>query len=52
MASCRIVQHDFRDYRRDRFVDAQTGASARLSPTLLLTNEMGVRGDLLEQLGE
>jgi len=51
MASCRIVQHDFRDYRRDRFVDAQTGASARLSPTLLLTNEMGVSGDLLEQLG-
>ena len=51
MDSCRIVQHDFRDYRRDRFVNAQTSASARLAPTLLLTNEMGVSGDIREELG-
>ncbi len=51
MASSRIVQRDFRDYRRDRFVDAQTSARARLAPTLLLTNEMGVSGDVREELG-
>ena len=51
MASRRIVQGDFRDYRRDRFVDAQTSASARLAPTLMLTNELGVNGDIPDALG-
>ena len=45
-----IAVKDFRDYPRDRFVDAQTAASARLAPTHLLTHEMGVNGDLREQL--
>jgi len=51
MASRRIVQRDFRDYRRDRFVDAQTSASARLAPTLMLTNEQGVSVELSDELG-
>lgn len=42
MASSQIVERDFRNYRRDRFVDAQTNTNARLTPSLLLTNEMGV----------
>ena len=46
----RIVQDDFRDFRRDRFVDAQSSSNARLAPTLLLTNESGVNGDISEQL--
>ncbi len=49
MANTRIVQSDFRDYRRDRFVDART--SARLAPTLMLTNEQGVSGELGDELG-
>ena len=51
MASSRIVERDFRDYRRDHFVDAQTSTSARLAPTLLLTNEMGVSAEIMETLG-
>ena len=46
----RIVHEDFRDFRRDRFVDAQSNAKARLSPSLLLTNEAGVNGDIPDQL--
>ena len=46
MASGRIVERDFRHYRRDRFIDAQTSTSARLFPTLLLTNEMGVSAEM------
>jgi len=45
-----IAVKDFRDYPRDRFVDAQTSPAARLAPTYLLTHEMGVEGDLREQL--
>ena len=51
MASKQIVEGDFRDYRRDRFIDAQTSSSARLAPTLLLTNEMGVSAEVREELG-
>ena len=51
MASSRIVESDFRDYRSDNFVDAQTSSSARLAPTLLLTNEMGVSAEIREELG-
>jgi hypothetical protein len=51
MARSQIIQRDFRDYRRDRFVDAQTSSSARLAPTLLLTNEMGVSAEIREELG-
>ena len=51
MAGSRIVQRDFRHYRRDRFVDTQTSTSARLSPTLLLTNEMGVSAEIGDELG-
>ncbi len=51
MAGSRITQRDFRHYRRDRFVDAQTRTSARLSPTLLLTNEMGVSAEIGDELG-
>ena len=46
----RIVYNDFRDHLRDRFIDAQTTASARLAPTHFLTNEMGVDGDIREEL--
>ena len=46
----RITIKDFRSCARDRFIDAQTSPSATLSPTLLLTNEMGVDGHLPEQL--
>jgi hypothetical protein len=45
-----IAVKDFRDYLRDRFIDAQTSPGARLAPTHLLTHEMGVEGDLREQL--
>ena len=51
MASSRIIERDFRDYRRDHFVDAQTSTSAKLAPTLLLTNEMGVNAEIREELG-
>ena len=51
MANTRIVRSDFRDYRRDRFVDARTSAGARLAPTLMLTNEQGVSGELGDELG-
>ena len=50
MVRRRIVQRDFRDYRRDRFVDAQTSAIARLARTLMLTNELGVNGDIPDEL--
>jgi len=46
----RIIAADFRDYRRDRFVDAQTSAQAKLTPTVLLTNEMGVDNGFREEL--
>ena len=46
----RIVVKDFRPYPRDRYIDAQTSTNAKLSPTLMLANEMGVEGDLREQL--
>ena len=51
MATKRIAQRDFRDYRRSHFVDAQTSASARLAPTLMLTNELGFNGDIPDALG-
>ena len=41
----RITANDFRDYRRDRFIDAQTNAEATLAPTSMLTNEMGVSSE-------
>jgi hypothetical protein len=46
----KIVISDFRDYLRDRFVDAQTRKSARLAPTYLIARESGVEGDLREML--
>ena len=46
----RIATTDFRAHLRDRFIDAQTTASARLAPTYFLTNEMGVDGDIHEEL--
>ena len=46
----RITITDFRDYRRDRFIDAQTTPAARLAPTYMITNEMGVDGDICEEL--
>ncbi|NKB69715.1 MAG: hypothetical protein GKR89_21810 [Candidatus Latescibacteria bacterium] len=48
----RFVIDDFRSYSRDRFIDAQTTKQARLSPTLHLTNETGVEGDIAEELTE
>ena len=41
----RITANDFRDYRRDRFIDAQTSAEATLAPTSMLTNEIGVSSE-------
>ena len=41
----RITANDFRDYRRDRFIDAQTSAEVTLAPTSMLTNEMGVSSE-------
>ena len=46
----KITTTDFRDYRRDRFIDAQTTRAARLAPTYMITNEMGVDGDICEEL--
>ena len=46
----RITVTDFRGYARDRFIDAQTGPEAKLAPTVLLTNEMGVEGGIREEL--
>ena len=46
----RIITTDFRDHLRDRFIDAQTTPTARLAPTHFLTNEMGVDGDIREEL--
>ena len=40
----------FGDVARDRFIDAQRGTEARLAPTLLLTNEMGVTSRIREIL--
>ena len=51
MARSQIIQREFRDYRRDHFVDAQTSSSARLAPTLLLTNEMGGSAEIGDELG-
>jgi len=51
MASSRIVCHDFRDYRRDRFIDAQTSARAKLAPTQMLTLSMGANSDIPDLLG-
>lgn len=42
--------NDFRNFTRDRFIDAQTSTNAKLAPTVLLTNEMGVEGDITEVL--
>jgi len=41
---------DFGDVARDRFVDVQSSVEARLAPTLLLTNEMGVTGRIRSSL--
>ena len=46
----KITTADFRDYRRDRFIDAQTTPAVRLAPTYMITNEMGVDGDICEEL--
>ena len=51
MANTKIIHRDFRDFRRDRFVDAQTSTSAKLAPTLMLTNERGVSSEHEDQLG-
>ena len=50
MSSC--VVNDFRTFRRDRGIDAQTSRQARLAPTYHLTNEMGVEAGIPEQLTE
>ena len=50
MPRARILQDDFRDFRRDRFIDAQSGRSARLAPTLLLSNKKGVSAQHSEEL--
>ena len=46
----RIAIDDFRDFRRQHHVDAQSKKQARLAPTLLLTNEAGVDGTVPERL--
>ena len=46
----KIICSDFRDYARDRFIDAQTRKSARLAPTYLIARESGVEGDMRETL--
>ena len=46
----KIICSDFRDYTRDRFIDAQTRKSARLAPTYLIARESGVEGDMRETL--
>ena len=46
----RIAITDFRDHLRDRFIDAQSAAFARLAPTHFLTNGMGVNGGVREGL--
>lgn len=46
----RITTTDFRTHLRDRFIDAQTTPVARLAPTYFLTNEMGIDGDIREEL--
>jgi len=46
----RISLADFRDFTRDRFIDARSPAGVRLAPTLLLTNEMGVSSEIRERL--
>ena len=46
----RIAIADFRDYRRDRFIDAHTGPAARLAPMELLTNEMGADAGYCDEL--
>ena len=48
----RIVINDFRSYTRDRFIDAQTSTETTLAPTLHLTHEMGVEGDICEALSK
>ena len=48
----RITASDFRSYTRDRFIDAQSGRQATLAPTLHLTHEMGVEGDIREELSK
>ncbi len=47
-----IVFDDFTTFVRDRHVDAQSSPHARLAPTLLLTREMGVNGDIPEALSD
>jgi len=46
----RILISDFRNHCRDRFIDAQTSSAARLAPTHFITHEMGVDGDIREEL--
>jgi transglutaminase-like putative cysteine protease len=46
----RIEIANFDNCARDRFVDAQTSTGIKLAPTLLLTNENGVRGNISETL--
>ena len=46
----RILISDFRNHCRDRFIDAQTSSTARLAPTHFITHEMGVDGDIREEL--
>jgi hypothetical protein len=46
----RIAIADFRDHLCDRFIDARAPRNARLAPTYLLTHEMGVEGNLREEL--
>ncbi len=50
MTRKRIIQNDFRNFRRNRFIDAQSSKKVTLAPTLLITNESGVNGDISEAL--
>ena len=45
-----VTATDFRDFTRDRGIDARRRNPVRMAPTLLLTNEMGVDGDIPESL--
>ncbi len=51
MPKVTIVQRDFSDFLYQRFIDAQVKSKARLSPSLLLSNESGINGDIREILG-
>jgi len=45
-----VHYRDFRPFARDRHVDATLPGRAQLAPTVLLTHEMGVNGEIAEEL--